>query len=172
MVYWLKKSAAFINRRGGFFIFLRAQFSSQLSSIFDFLTTILIVRCIDVYYVYASFFGSVCGGIFNCIVNYQWTFRANDCKIKYVIMKYTFVWVGSILLNTYGTYALTESLRSIPWVRNTLSYYFADFFLVPKIIISLLVGFFWNYQLQRIFVYRNTDFRRLANKNDHNDINK
>jgi putative flippase GtrA len=161
MVSWIKKALSAFNQRGGIFMFLRAQFSSQASSVVDFLITILIVRCISIYYVYASLIGSVCGGIFNCIVNYRWTFRASDCKMKYVILKYATVWVGSILLNTYGTYAFTEALRSIPWVRDVLSHYFADFFLVPKIIVSILVGFFWNYELQRVFVYRNIDFRKF-----------
>lgn len=139
-------------------MFMRAQFSSQMSSLIDFLTTI-VIAWFGIYYVYASFIGSVCGGIFNCFINYRWTFHAKDCRIKNVILKYFTVWIGSIILNTYGTYAMTESLRRIPWVRDELSYYFADFFIIPKIVVSLLVGFFWNYQLQRIFVYRNMNFR-------------
>jgi putative flippase GtrA len=162
---WIKKSAVAINRKDGFFMFLRAQFSSQMASILDFLITVFVVRCFGIYYVTASFIGSVCGGIFNCLINYKWTFHAKDCKIKYVVIKYFSVWIGSILLNTYGTYAMTESLRRIPWVHDTLSYYFADFFLVPKIIVSLLVGFFWNYELQRVFVYREVNMKSLFKKN-------
>jgi putative flippase GtrA len=167
---WIRKSAEAFNQKDGFFMFLRAQFSSQMASLLDFLLTILIVRCFSMYYVYASFIGSVGGGIFNCLINYKWTFHAKDCKIKYVVIKYFSVWVGSILLNTYGTYALTESLRTIPWVRDTLSYYFADFFLVPKIIVSLLIGFFWNYQLQRVFVYRDRNLKNLFIRNSNKDI--
>lgn len=151
------------NSKGGFFMFLRAQFSSQMSSLIDFLTTIIIAK-LGLYYVYASFLGSVSGGIFNCFINYRWTFHAHNCRIKNVIFKYISVWIGSILLNTYGTYALTESLRQLTWVREVLSYYFADFFIIPKIVVSLLVGFFWNYQLQRVFVYRNMDLKGFFKK--------
>jgi putative flippase GtrA len=172
MVNWVRKSISAFNERGGFFMFLRAQCSSQMASMIDFIATILVVQCFAVYYVYASFIGSVCGGVFNCIINYKWTFRASDCKVKYVALKYTSVWIGSIALNTYGTYAMTESLRAIPWVRNTLSLYFSDFFIVPKIIVSLLVGFFWNYQLQRVFVYRNKNLKRYFTKNNHTNILK
>lgn len=160
MVFWISKIITAVNKRGGIFQFLRAQLSSQMASLADFIVTFLIATCLGVYYVYASFLGSVCGGILNCVINYKWAFRAHGCKKKYVAIKYTSVWIGSILLNTYGTYALTESLRSIPWVRDTFSHYFTDFFLIPKIIVSLLVGFLWNYQLQRIFVYRNMNFKK------------
>jgi len=160
MVHWIKNLVSAFNRKGGLFVFLRAQCSSQMASVIDFVVTVLVVQCFALYYVYASFLGSLCGGVFNCIVNYKWTFRANHCKVKYVALKYTSVWIGSILLNTYGTYAFTESLRSIPWVKNTLSLYFSDFFIVPKIIVSLLVGFFWNYQLQRIYVYRDRNIKK------------
>lgn len=160
MVYWLKNIATKFNERNGIFMFLRAQFSAQLASLFDLAVTILSVQLFQLYYVYATFAGSVCGGVFNCIVNYKWTFRASDCKKVHVALKYTLVWVGSILLNTYGTYVLTESLTYIPWVRNTLSLYFSDYFIVPKIIVATLVGFFWNYQLQRVFVYRDRHIRR------------
>ena len=164
MVHWLRKLVTAFNERGGLFMFLRAQCSSQMATLFDFLVTILIVQCFDAYYVLASFLGAMCGGIFNCVINYKWTFRASDCKKKYVALKYLLVWAGSILLNTYGTYVLTESLRTIPWVQNTLSLYFADFFIVPKILVSLLVGFFWNYQLQRIFVYKNKNIKHYFSK--------
>ena len=57
-------------------MFIRAQFSSQVASTTDFLVTILLVKLFGVYYVYATFTGSVCGGIVNCIINYKWTFKS------------------------------------------------------------------------------------------------
>ena len=142
----------------GIFQFLRAQLSSQLSTLLDFVVTILVRALFGMYYVGASFIGSVCGGIFNCIVNYKWVFHSRDKRKRYVAMKFLIVWIGSIFLNTGGTYLLTESLRKIPWVRDTLQYYFEDYFLVPKIIVAVLVGFLWNYQMQRLFVYRPVKF--------------
>ena len=42
-------------------MFIRAQFSSQIASATDFLVTILLVKLFGIYYVYATFTGSVCG---------------------------------------------------------------------------------------------------------------
>ena len=63
MVDWIKKSARAFSEKGGIFMFIRAHFSSQVASTTDFLVTILLVKLFGVYYVYATFTGSVCGGI-------------------------------------------------------------------------------------------------------------
>ena len=139
-----------ISQKGGIFMFLRAQLSAQMATIADFLVTILLVRLFDVYYVYATLAGAIYGGIVNCVINYKW--------------KFILVWVCSVWLNTWGTYALTESLAKIPWVRNTLSLYFGDFFIIPKVVVAVIVALFWNYNMQRFFVYRNIDIRSLFGK--------
>lgn len=164
MVNWLKKSAKAFSEKGGIFMFMRAQFSSQIASLSDFLLTILLAKLFNIYYVYATFIGSVFGGIVNCFVNYNWTFKSKECKKLNILIKYTMVWAGSIFLNTWGTYFMTESLGKSPWVREILSHYFDDLFLFSKVVVSLLVGFLWNYNMQRIFVYRNCNFSSLCRR--------
>lgn len=140
---------------------MKAQISAQMASLVDFGVTILLVKLLSMFYLYATFLGSVVGGIVNCVINYKWVFHAADCKKKYVAVKYLFVWGGSIMLNTWGTFALTEWLTDMKWVNGLLGYYVDNVFILSKIIVALLVGFFWNYHLQRIFVYRNHNFRRM-----------
>ena len=161
---WLKRVARMISQKGGVFMFLRAQLSAQMATIADFLVTILLVRLFDVYYVYATLAGAIYGGIINCIINYKWTFKSKGKK-THVAVKFIIVWVCSIWLNTWGTYTLTESLAKIPWVRDTLSQYFGDFFIIPKVVVAVIVALFWNYNMQRFFVYRNIDIRSLFKRN-------
>ena len=87
-------------------------------------------------------------------------FQGERCKKKYVVIKYILVWFGSIGLNTWGVYGLTESIQRVPWVQQTLSHVFDDLFIVCKVVVSLLVGWFWNYNLHRSFVYRDCKIRR------------
>lgn len=150
-----------MSEKGGIYMFIRAQFSSQAASLTDFAITIVLAKFFGMYYVYATFFGSVCGGIINCIVNYRWTFKAQGSKKRYIAIKYLLVWMGSIFLNTWGTYLLTESIGKSPWIQSILKQYIDDLFLFSKAIVSILVGFFWNYNMQRIFVYRNRNFKKL-----------
>lgn len=141
-------------------MFIRAQFSSQAASLADFAVTILLAKLFGFYYVYATFLGAVCGGILNCIINYNWTFKAKDCKMKHVMIKYFAVWVGSIALNTWGTYLMTEWLMRMPWLNNLLKHYVGDIFIFSKIVVSLVIGYVWNYNMHRYFVYRNVKIRR------------
>ena len=56
-------------------------------------------------------------------------------------------------------------VAKIPWVRDTLSQYFGDFFIIPKVVVAVIVALFWNYNMQRFFVYRNIDIRSLFKRN-------
>ena len=103
--------------------------------------------------------GFLVGGIVNCAINYGWVFHAEDCKKTHVAVKYLFVWGGSIILNTWGTFALTEWLTGMTWVNGLLGYYIDNVFILSKIIVAVLVAFFWNYHLQRFFVYRNHNIK-------------
>lgn len=161
---WIKGIVKKICKKDAFFTFMRAQFTSQISSATDFLVTIVLAKLFDIYYVLATSMGSVAGGIVNCTINYYWTFKSKECKKKYVLIKYTLVWIGSICLNTWGVYWLTESIQRVPWVQETLAHFFDNIFIVSKVIVSLLVGWFWNYNLHRTFVYKDCKIRRPLRK--------
>lgn len=163
MVAWVKKAVQALNEKKGIFMFLRAQFSSQLASITDIFITVLLGIVLNIYYVYATFFGSVCGGIINCIINYKWTFKSHGKKGQ-VAIKYAVVWVGSIFFNTYGTYLMTEFLSKIVWLEGILGNFMDDIFIICKIIVSLIVGFIWNYNMQRLFVYKESDLKKYFSK--------
>lgn len=156
----IKKIVRTFSEKGGIFTFLRAQFSSQISSLFDFTVTVLLAKLFSLYYVYATFTGSVCGGIVNCIINYKWTFKAKGVKKRYVAIKYVTVWICSILLNTSGTYVMTELLKKSAWLREFLGHMVDDVFIFSKLVVSLFVGLLWNYNMHRFFVYKDRNFRK------------
>jgi putative flippase GtrA len=182
MVDWIKKCAKDFSVKGGIFMFLRAQFSSQLASLTDFFITVLLANLFKLFYgadeycmpfvnyclplyVYATFIGSICGGIVNCTINYRWTFKdACEVRKRYIAIKYLIVWVGSILLNTYGTYMLTELLGKVVWLQKLPGLLQDNVFIFSKIVVSLVVGFVWNFNMQRIFVYKNRSFRKYFPK--------
>lgn len=161
---WLKQLAKKVSGQGGVFLFLRAQLSAQIATIADFLLTILLVKFSDLYYVYATLAGGIFGGVVNCVINYEWTFKSKECKKTHVAAKFILVWIGSIWLNTWGTYACTELMGRTLWVKETLSVYFGNYFIIPKIVVAILVALFWNYNMQRIFVYRNVNIKGFFKK--------
>lgn len=127
------------NIKSNIITFGKAQFSAWIASIVDFGITIICAHALGVWYAYATFIGAVSGGITNCTINYRWVFHTFSRKKKDIAIRYTIVWAGSILLNTYGTYLLTE--------RSTLN------FIISKIIVSVIVAILWNYQMQYRFVF-------------------
>ncbi|WP_455498508.1 GtrA family protein [Coprobacter sp.] len=159
MVDRIKRCAKIVSEGDGFFMFLRAQLSSQLATVIDFVITIGLAKLFSIYYVYATFAGSFFGGVINCIVNYKWTFKSENCKKVNVAVKYILVWWGSLLLNVGGIYLLTEVFSRMIWVQNVFGHHLDDLFIIFKIVVSLIVAFFWNYNMQRIFVYKNHDLK-------------
>jgi len=161
---WIKKIAKTVSDKGGIFTFLRAQVSSLSASFTDNAVAIVLVNVFNVYYVYATFIGLVCGGITNCIVNYSWTFKAMDVKKRYVAIRYLMVWGSSAFLNTFGIYLMTELLRKIPLLMKFSDVIYDNIFIISKLVVSLLVGFIWNYNMQRLFVYKNLNLKRLFDR--------
>ena len=80
--------------KGGFFLFLRSQLSSQMATIADNTIAILLKKTLDILkikviylfygsitsYVLATIVGQICGGAVSCFLNYKWAFK--DLKIK------------------------------------------------------------------------------------------
>lgn len=146
--------------RRSFILFFKAMCSAQIASAVDFFVTFFLVNLCGLYYVAATFLGAVTGGVVNCCINYKWVFTTSSSK-RLVALKYLLVWGGSILLNTGGTYLLTEGMMRMSWVDRLNALVSVNLFLLPKIVVALIVSFFWNYQLQRKFVYCSCSFDRL-----------
>ncbi|NDV69061.1 GtrA family protein [Dysgonomonas sp. 25] len=164
MSNWVKKTVRTINSKNGFFTFLRAQFSSQVSSQVDFLTSILCVNVFGIYYGLSTLLGNVAGGLLNCFINYKWTFKAKGLYVPHVLIKFILVWFGSIFLNTQGTILFTEFVMKWIPLESMPNLFIENVFLIPKIVVSIIVGLVWNYNMQRIFVYKDINFRKYLAK--------
>ena len=131
--------------------FTKAQCSAWVASCVDFGMTLMLASLCGVWYGYATLIGAFTGGLVNCGINYRWVFHAFWLKKKYVALRYVFVWVGSIALNTFGTWRLTE-LAGINYV-------------ISKTIVAVLVAVLWNYQLQSKFVFKSKAASDFPNSN-------
>ncbi len=119
--------------------FLKAQLNSIISTAVDFLVMIMLVEIFSVWYIAAVVAGAVAGAVTNFILGRIWVFRAKDEDMKAQILKYSIVWIGSLLLNISGVYFFTEILKFK--------------YIISKIITSAAVGFTFNYILQKRFVF-------------------
>ncbi|MFT4204675.1 MAG: GtrA family protein [Chitinophagaceae bacterium] len=121
--------------------FLKAQASSLIASAIDFTVFVICGRVLGLYVVVANMLGNVSGGVINFLINRNYVFSGADKETASKQgMKYAFVWIGSLLLNAGGIYLLVEVLR---WEK-----------ILGKVTVSLLVGFFYNYLLQKNVVFK------------------
>jgi len=120
--------------------FIKAQAASFTATSVDFSTTYILTSLLGLSYIYSSATGVVCGGIVNFLLGRYWVFKANTETKTKQIPKYLLVWLSSMLLNMGGIIFFTEAL--------------GIYYLTSKIITSILVGVFFNYYLQKTFVFR------------------
>ena len=120
--------------------FLKANLSSSIASFIDYLATIFLVSFFRVDVIKASVTGTVCGGVVNFVIGRNWVFSSKESKVHHQAYRYGLVWVGNLALNTAGVYVFTKLLKV--------------YYVISKAFVSLVVGFFYNYTLQKRFVFK------------------
>ncbi|MCQ6957465.1 GtrA family protein [Mucilaginibacter aquariorum] len=119
--------------------FVRAQASSFIASLFDFLTTIVCKEFFYLWYVKASLIGTIVGGVANFALGRVWVFKKRKKTIPLQAVKYMVVWGGNVALNTGGVFLITH--------------YVGLDYKISKVLVSFSVGVTYNYFLQKKFVF-------------------
>lgn len=143
------------------FTFLRSIFSSQAASWLDLLSGFILFAFLNISAFWSAAIGALAGGILNCIINYRFTFHASGCSWRAVAVKYTLVWIGSVLFNSFGT-ELTYRILSGWKLLSDLGVSDDMYYAIARLSISLAVSLMWNFGMQRQFVYRITRYDRLC----------
>lgn len=120
--------------------FSRAQISSILATLLDYGILFLFTEIFHFWYVIATACGAFVGATANFLLNRHWSFQAAHDRMGHQARKYAIVSSGSLILNTAGVFLVTEYLRV--------------HYAVSVILVSILVGVFFNYPLHRYYVYR------------------
>lgn len=124
--------------------FLKAQGSSIIATLTDFLVTISLVTVFGMWYAEANAVGVISGGLVNFFINRDWVFNGPQRKLRSQLSRYFLVWCGNLLLNTTGVYMITQYTE---WNYVT-----------SKIIVAILVGWFYNYTLQKRYVFKKAEY--------------
>lgn len=148
---------------GGIFMFLRSVITSQISAYTDFIVSFVFYALISLSAGLSAMIGATAGGVVNCLINYKFTFRMRESSYLAIGVKFFLVWLGSLLLNTFGTQYLTNLLDnstlldSVNMVDNIR-------FTIARVVTSIIVSVFWNFLLQRYFVFRSTGFDNFIDR--------
>lgn len=143
--------------------FLRSALSSQASGWVDFCVGFAMFNWVFAHHFswLATAIGVVAGGIVNCVLCYKFTFRAENVPWKAVVVKYALVWIGNLILNSGGTEVVYLLLKKFEFLDN-LGFKPAGYYTTARLFMSLMVSWFWNFILQRNFVYRPSRFDPYA----------
>lgn len=143
------------------FTFMRSAISSQAASWVDLGTGFVLFAFVGLTPWLSTATGALAGGVINCIINYRFTFHAQGCPWVAVAVKYGMVWLGSLLLNSFGTQIVYYALKSWEWLES-LGFKPDGYYAAARLGVSLAVSWFWNFVLQRYFVYRPNRFDAYA----------
>jgi putative flippase GtrA len=127
--------------------FTKAQLTSLLATGVDFLVTFLLLRLAGLPPAAASgrvtFYGAtgtLCGGFTHFMISRNWVFNAQEKKWTAQLNRYMLVWIGNLALNASGLYLLNRFAGLDP--------------MPAKIITATAVAVFYNYTLQKKFVFK------------------
>lgn len=119
--------------------FFRFQLTAIIATAVDFLMTIFFKEVCQFHYTYAVASGAICGAITAFTVNRYWVFKSLETHPVKQAIRYIMVVAGSVVLNTAGTYLMTEK--------------FNFQYLISKSIVGLIVGFTYSYHFSKRFVF-------------------
>ncbi len=119
--------------------FIRFQLTALIATSIDFFITILLKEYFHQYYTLAVGVGACAGALAAFTVNRYWVFRSLERNPLGQGFRYLIIAMGSVILNTAGTYILTESIN--------ISY------IVSKAIVALIIGFTYSFYFSKRFVF-------------------
>ena len=124
--------------------FSRYTVSASVATLTDFSVLYCLKEFLGLRPFVATFIGACCGAIVAFLLGRNWTFLNREGKVSRQGAKFFLVVIGSILLNTFGEYLLTEV-----W---PLSHY-----MIARVIVAVTVGLSWNFPMQRYFVFNDEE---------------
>ncbi|MCH5230726.1 MAG: GtrA family protein [Muribaculaceae bacterium] len=142
---------------------IRSTISAQFSGWLDFATAFAMFSWVGLRPVYATAIGAVVGGLSNCFINYKFTYPNQACAWNIVIIKFFMVWLGAVLLNSFGTQLLYGLLTKWTFLAE-IGFKPDGYFTAARLSTALIVSVFWIFLLQKNFVYKQVSFDKYAEK--------
>lgn len=145
-----------LHNDGFFFTLLRSSVSSQICGWIDTIIAFLSFSLLHLTPFLSTAIGAFIGGVLNCIINYRFTFHAYGVDWRAALFKFSFVWVGSLLLNSFGTQIVYYLIKDWEWIQQVTWISNNGTFLAARLFVALTVSLCWNFLMQRNFVFKVT----------------
>ncbi len=130
-------------------IFVKAQFSAFTGGVCDYFIMIFLTEVVGIYYTVSIAIACILGAVINFSINKSWTFSAKKTvyhfSLTQQLWRFMLVLISGIMLKIFGT-----------WFFTTFAH--IDY-KISRIITDLLVSLFFNYVLQRYWVFKKSELK-------------
>jgi putative flippase GtrA len=120
--------------------FLRSQVVSLTATSADFSIAMMLNYFLGIYYVTATSLGSFFGAIISFTLGRNWVFINKQGKLRKQIFRFFVINLFSIFANTTGVFFFKENFNIT--------------FALSRVIAAIFVGVFFNYFMNRYFVFK------------------
>lgn len=120
--------------------FIRAQIVSLSATTIDFTMSIFCHHLLGIYYVTATTIGSFFGAVTSFLLGRNWAFYNKKGRVTVQALRFLIISAFSIFTNTTGVYFFKEN--------------FDLTFITSRVVTAILVGVFFNFFMNRYFVFR------------------
>ena len=118
----------------------RSQLAASAATGLDYAVLFGLVELAHVWYVLAVSIGAAAGAVVNFALNRHWSFRAQHDAWRSQAGRYAAVSAGSLALNTFGSWVVTEKLH-VPYGASVIA-------------VAMLIALVFNFPLQKYYVFR------------------
>lgn len=130
-----------------FIEFCKAQVTSIISTVIDFLVTAGLFQFLHVHYGISTTCGAIIGATMSCYLNCKWTFKYDATSKVSLAFKYAWVWLVSITLNSGITTLIVHYAAS----QNGAH---LGSFMFIKMLVAITIAFTWNFPMHKFYVYK------------------
>ncbi len=121
-------------------VFLKYNVVAAVATAVDFTILVFMTEVLQIWYLLSAITGAVTGGIMSFFLERNWTFKKKDGKISKQALKYSLIWITSIILNISGLYLFVE--------------YFGIEYIISKIIVAITVGIGFNFLTHKYYIFK------------------
>ena len=82
-----------------------------------------------------------------------------------MIIKFLLIWIGSLSLNTFFTFLITEWLKNTKIATSIFGIYNSDdVFIFVKLFVAIIIGVVWNFLMYKYFVFKDIKYKNILRK--------
>ena len=82
-----------------------------------------------------------------------------------MIIKFLLIWIGSLSLNTFFTFLVTEWLQNTKIATSIFGIYNSDdVFIFVKLFVAIIIGVVWNFLMYKYFVFKDIKYKNILRK--------